>query len=123
MIFRCWDTQQLQEPQYWLQGQFFYKSDAGHYSENDDISVLDFSGDVADNYILGCFGSFRSKGKDILGEEHSAPWWVETGRSAQVWGFHGIPVPGNPLRQGSPFGSSNGTPPSPFQYGNPNGVR
>ncbi|MCB1220405.1 MAG: type II secretion system protein [Planctomycetales bacterium] len=126
VIYRCWDIEELDEPQYWLQGQFFYKVPSGRTSFVNDISQFSFKTDVSGDYILGTYGSYRNKGKDILGDE--LPWQVIHNGNATarlLWSFNGIEMPGKSYRQGSPYnwpvaGDYSGF---PICYGNPNGQR
>ncbi|MCB1187129.1 type II secretion system protein [bacterium] len=126
VIYRCWDIEELDEPQYWLQGQFLYKVPSGRTSFVNDISQFSFKSDVSGDYILGTYGSYRNKGKDILGDE--LPWQVIQNGNAKanlLWSFNGIEVPGKSYRQGSPYnwpvaGDYSGF---PICYGNPNGQR
>ena len=91
-----------------------------------DISQFSFKSDVSVDYILGAYGSYRNKGKDILGDE--LPWQVIHNGNATarlLWSFNGIEMPGKSYRQGSPYnwpvaGDYSGF---PICYGNPNGLR
>ncbi len=130
-----WDTWEGNRPEPYMPGMFFYKGagpviivgDAGEPEEqqggNEHLSLDgDFVGPYhsipteIDQYMLGAYGSIRTKGKDVLGDEQQfegnpVPSWTRSAYSATDLG-------------GSPFRNiKGGESHEHMRYGNPNGIR
>ncbi|MCB1217319.1 type II secretion system protein [bacterium] len=124
--FRCWDIVELEEPQYWLQGQFFYRSEmdeTGIYGPAATEAVPHYPPGAADQYIVGSYGRFDNKGQDVIGPVNRV---FQYGEDTGIWQFHGnADETGNPddIRMISPF-SVIGDRESGFDLseGNPNGI-
>ncbi len=117
----CWDIWQSDEPKALMPGAFFYK---GHgpviYDRNDDPSAyVNYGPSIPteiDSYIMGVYGSAKTKGKDVIGDELPIQYngreqwsWTRSERS----GFGGSPF--------TCLVDEDGI--SETQYGNPNGIR
>ncbi|MEZ5339544.1 MAG: hypothetical protein R3F46_14940 [bacterium] len=124
--FRCWDIEELDEPQYWLQGQFFYRYEmnaTGIYGPAVTEAGSHSLPGAADQYIVGGYGRFDNKGQDVIGPVNRV---FQYGEDTGIWQFHGNAVEtGNPddLLMISPF-SIIGDREAGYQLseGNPNGI-
>jgi Tfp pilus assembly protein PilE len=107
-------------------GQFFYKSAGWQYSE--ELAQVSSACPVAPEkttaYMLGAYGSLRTKGKDILGEEQTLIWFVKDEASAtgsrglRLWPWTRSQLSPT-ARQGSPYSVVYD---NLLWYGNSNGV-
>jgi type IV pilus assembly protein PilA len=84
--YRFWDMWQGNKPTPYLPGQFFYKS-AGPIVAigNNDGSQDPVIPTDSDQYMLGGYGSIRSKGKDILGDERQIIFTTRTEAAGAGW--------------------------------------
>ena len=125
VIYPCWDVEAMPQKQYWLQGQFFYKASGPVIAVRDqatgELAIPEFQ---AEMYMLGGFGSVKTKGQDVLGEEPLIT--LDDGSSDEwlLWKYTGLEIPGMANRQASPFGmfpdAADGM--STLRFGNPNGI-
>ncbi|MCB1187128.1 hypothetical protein KDL29_08180 [bacterium] len=126
VVYRCWDIEELDKPQYWLQGQFYYKSYGPVFAVSQladsqpDYTDLSYGADI---YVLGGYGSFRTKGQDVLGEEVTATVNPNGRQSLNLLNYTGLVIPGYDNRQASPIavgiaGDGNLS----FSTTNPNGI-
>jgi hypothetical protein len=125
VIYPCWDVEARPDKQYWLQGQFFYKAMGQVIAAGDQqAGELTMPLMQPDMYMLGGFGSVRTKGQDVLGEEQTVTVAGNPDRPLQYWNYTGLEVPGFEQRQASPFGDNTaaGNDDAPFRFGNPNGI-
>lgn len=126
VIYPCWDAEARPEKQYWLQGQFFYKA-WGQVIAVGDQAAGELATPVmqADMYMLGGYGSVKTKGQDVLGEEQTVTVAGDPDRPLKYWNYTGLEVPGFDHRQASPFGDNSTARDmdAPFKFGNPNGIR
>ncbi|MCB1220404.1 MAG: hypothetical protein H7A35_16040 [Planctomycetales bacterium] len=123
VIYRCWDTEALDKPQYWLQGQFMYKSFGPLIAAGDAGAEPDFGKLHADMYMLAGYGSVRTKGQDVLGPEQQLR--PESGAQSQLrlLNYTGLSIPGFSGRQASPFSFGGTDAEQPLvSFGNPNGI-
>ena len=110
--YRFWDMWQGNKPTPFLPGQFFYKSSGPIISIGDDEAELEpIIPTDSDQYMLGGYGSIRSKGKDILGVEKQITYSTRAGAGSNNWlasaasdtGYAGEqPMQGTPGGPGGP---------------------
>jgi hypothetical protein len=119
LFWDCWEETDETPSQFYLPGQFFYKSagslEAKHAkaSENRPIPPP-----AAKQYVLGVYGSSRTRGQDVLGSEEPAklggrkvyPWLRSRTDSARMGGC--------PYKYPAGF-----TGKEPLVASNPNGVK
>lgn len=126
IIYRCWDIAELDKPQHWLQGQFFYKSYGPVIAVGDlpegtpDYSRFNY---MADQYVMGAYGGVNTKGQDVLGAEQSLQAPEDDRIHLDLMNHTGLTVPGYSLRQASPISFT--ADPEGVAYGrpgNPNGI-
>ncbi|MCB1187127.1 prepilin-type N-terminal cleavage/methylation domain-containing protein [bacterium] len=132
VIYHCWDAEAEEEPQYWLQGQFFYNSNGtlkvpqylnsigqvlppANGKEREDPQY------IASEYMLGSFGSFRTKGQDVFGMESQNVFQENQDVELLNWNRTGFLLPGETVREGNLFGDN--TNPDSRSGNNPNGIR
>ena len=117
-----WDMWQGNKPLPYLPGDFFYKGTGpivavgGNTADQKPIIPTD-----TDQYMLGGYGSIRTKGKDILGDESQITYTTRSSANGSNWladatfhdgGFGGDyqPMQGTPGGPGGPgSGSGSGT--------------
>jgi type II secretory pathway pseudopilin PulG len=116
MEYQFWDMWAGKKPLPYLPGQFFYKS-AGKLTQKEAAksSNQPVIPGWTMKYILGGYGSVRTKGKDVLGDE--LPIQVE-GKELWVWTRSSLGGKG-----GSPFSPASDDSMNQLSYENPNGVR
>jgi len=120
--YEFWDMWIGDRPLPYLPGQFFYKSmgplcPTGEEPGGAPPSVVPTE---IDQYIIGGYGSIRTKGKDVLGPEQP----LRTA-SAEIWLLTRSEVSDDQTaRGGSPYSlSKNAQGQEVHGYGNPNGIR
>jgi len=120
--YRFWDMWKSSKPEPFMPGQFFYKGVGPIISTSEDVEpdaekwILPTE---IDQYMLGVYGSLKSKGKDILGGEQDSCWFRK-GRNNLKYSLRTNSELAPSGHAGSPFGSRNE---SELMNGNPNGIR
>jgi hypothetical protein len=120
--YQFWDMWQGNKPLPFLPGQFFYKGTGPIVAVGgNDGSTAPIIPTDTDQYMLGGFGSIRSKGKDILGTETQVTftlrssagsnWLASAGFSGSALSADEQPMQGGPGGPGGPptGGSGGGT--------------
>jgi len=132
IVYRFWDLWRSNKPNPFLPGEFFYKS-AGVIVAASESSVDDtrpILPTVTEIYMLGGYGSIRTKGRDVLGPEPMIIFRPNTGTGSSQSEFE-VPAWTRSINQqidgeylGSPYGDA-GVEMTVDQvgYGAPNGVR
>ncbi len=119
-----WDMWAGDKPGPFLPGQFWYKS-AGVFKDSDAKTAekVPWAPEHSSEYSLGAYGSVRTKGEDLLGEEkqfHFMP--KERGGTDAIWTWtRSVIAPGT--KAGSPYGDWIDSDNEYFRQGNANGVR
>jgi prepilin-type N-terminal cleavage/methylation domain-containing protein len=111
--YAFWDMWQGNKPLPYLPGQFFFKGTGPIVAVGgNDGSLAPIIPTDTDQYMLGGYGSIRSKGKDSLGQENQIIYSTRSGASS---GSGGIPVPGGPvaMSDGGHEVPADTTPPGP----------
>ncbi|MCB1220403.1 MAG: type II secretion system protein [Planctomycetales bacterium] len=81
-----WDMWQGNKPFPYLPGMFFYKSSGPIIAAgNDDASTAPIIPTQSDQYMLGGYGSIRTKGKDVLGEEEQVIYFQRAAAGSSNW--------------------------------------
>jgi len=132
IVYPFFDLWRSNKPNPFLPGEFFYKS-AGvvvAYAENQDYQNRPILPTVVEYYMLGGYGSIRTKGRDLIGnepnivfhpnraggtstEELLIPAWTRSTMDEDDLGY-----------LGSPYGPGKETESvDQLSYGSPNGVR
>src|SRR5688500_14658821 len=114
--YRFWDMWQGNKPTPYLPGQFFYKSAGPIVATGDtDDELNPVIPTDSDQYMLGGYGSIRSKGKDILGLEQPILFTLSASAASSSWlassaaGMGEQPMQGGPGGPGGPPGGGTGT--------------
>ncbi|MEZ5339540.1 MAG: type II secretion system protein [bacterium] len=91
-----WDMWEGNKPFPYLPGMFFYKSSGPIIAAgNDDASTAPIIPTQSDQYMLGGYGSIRTKGKDVLGEEQQIIYFQRAAAGNAQW-LAGVTDPGLP---------------------------
>ena len=114
--YRFWDMWTGNKPTPYLPGQFFFKGSGPIVAVgNNDASQAPIIPTDTDQYELGGYGSIRSKGKDILGDEKQIIFTTRSSAS-QNWvatagndGMGQQPMQGDPGGPGDPGSGGNTT--------------
>jgi type II secretory pathway pseudopilin PulG len=86
--YAFWDMWQGNKPLPYLPGQFFFKGTGPIVAVGgNDGSLAPIIPTDTDQYMLGGYGSIRSKGKDILGEEAQITFTTRSSSSANGLGW------------------------------------
>jgi hypothetical protein len=95
--YRFWDMWQGNKPTPYLPGQFFYKS-AGPIVAigNNDGSQDPVIPTDSDQYMLGGYGSIRTKGKDLIGDERQIIFTTRSDAASNWVAGSGIPPVSGP---------------------------
>jgi len=115
--YKFWDMWQGNKPTPYLPGQFFFKGSGPIVAVGtDDASLKPIIPTDTDQYMLGGYGSIRSKGKDILGLESQIQYTVRSDAGTSGWiadaaaGMGGqTPMQGGPGGPGGPPGGGTGS--------------
>ncbi|MEZ5338526.1 MAG: type II secretion system protein [bacterium] len=110
--YNFWDMWEGNKPFPYLPGMFFYKSVGPIIAVgNDDAASAPILPTQSDQYMLGGYGSIRTKGKDILGQEEQIIYFQRSDAGNSLWLAGGVTEPSfgttGPL-QGGPGGGPGG---------------
>jgi prepilin-type N-terminal cleavage/methylation domain-containing protein len=84
--YNFWDMWEGNKPFPYLPGMFFYKSVGPIIAVgNEDASIDPILPIQSDQYMLGGYGSIRTKGKDILGEEEQIIYFQRSDAGSSNW--------------------------------------
>jgi prepilin-type N-terminal cleavage/methylation domain-containing protein len=132
IVYRFWDLWRSNKPNPFLPGEFFYKSAgvivaANESSIEEDQPILPT---VTEIYMLGGYGSIRTKGRDVLGPEPMIIFRPNTDTTGGQSEFE-VPAWTRSINQetngeylGSPYGSASvEMTVDQVGYGAPNGIR
>lgn len=133
-----YDIWQKDEPKFFLPGTFYYKSNGTHIinlNKPEINALIPTEPNEITQYIMGAYGSSRTKGIDVLGSEKQ--WSISTTTKTQSGVFqHSITGTGAKIQfwpwtrseevepyRGDPYGLPVNSMLNNISYGNPNGIR
>jgi Tfp pilus assembly protein PilE len=98
--YKFWDMWQGNKPTPYLPGQFFYKSFGPLVAVgNNDAADAPIIPTDSDQYMLGGYGSIRSKGKDIIGVEKQIVFSTPATTSSASDNWVAVAAPGTGAEQ------------------------
>jgi prepilin-type N-terminal cleavage/methylation domain-containing protein len=111
--YNFWDMWEGNKPFPYLPGMFFYKSVGPIIAVgNEDAATEPILPTQSDQYMLGGYGSIRTKGKDILGAEEQITYFQRSDAGNSNWladaSVNNPGFPGNGPFQGGPGGGPGG---------------